>query len=1156
MTKESLTCEQIDASNPHAHVWVAASAGTGKTHVLTARVLRLLLDGVNPEAILCLTFTRAAAAEMAQRLRRTLGSWAQLEGAALDAAIYKACGARADAAMRRRARALFAELLGLAEGLRILTIHSFCQSLLGRFPLEAGLTPQFSVIEDAQARELLAAARDSVIAQARAPGAGALAEALAVIAMEVNEQDFDKLLGGLIGARIHLRRLLAVYQSVPGVLAALRAALVLGPDETEARIIADACADIPAVELEKVVDVLRTAGRKSDHTTAETLASVLETAPDERAASWETYRTVFLTKEQSGKLPEPRSLEKFPTKAVKAAWPEITDLLRAEMERLLAADRRVRLSRVVVFTEAALKVGAEILRLYDAEKAREGVLDYDDLIDHTRRLLGRPDIAPWILYKLDAGIDHLLVDEAQDTNPEQWAIIDALTEEFFAGDSARGGPRTLFAVGDVKQSIFRFQGAEPRAFIDARRRTETRAKAAALAFAPVSLDRSFRSSDPVLRLVDAVFADAAAARGLTLEDEAIAHRAHRVGDAGMVELWPVESGPETQEVAPWTLPLEQLPADSAESRLAVRIADRIHAMLQTGERLGSRDRPVRPGDIMVLVRRRTRFVEDLLKRLKSLDVPVAGADRMVVTEQLAVQDLIAIARFTLLAEDDLTLATVLKGPFIGLNEKELFELAHDRGRSRLWARLAERAGKPGRFADAYARLDALRDLADLSPPFEFFSELLTARGGRAALIARLGTEVIDPLDEFLRLAQDFERDHPPSLEAFLHWVESGRAEIKRDMEQGRDEVRLMTVHGAKGLEAPIVFLPDCCQTPQLGNPLLTLAPAAATAQPDLPLLIWRGNSSATEVGPLADARAAADAEEEAEYRRLLYVALTRAEERLIVTGWETNRNSRMPSWYEMVAAGFDRLEGVETDETGDGRAIRRFQRPQQGRPRQDEDTPASPGTAKLPDWARHPPADEPAPPRPLSPSRPDAEDPAAASPASGGGPEAYRRGRILHRLLELLPALPPEAREAAAYSYLRQPAHGLDATTIETWYREVADILEDSAFAPIFGAGSVAEAPMAGVIAGRVISGQVDRLAVGEREVLIVDYKTNRPPPERVEAVPQAYLAQMAAYRALLSDIFPDRGIRCALLWTAGPRLMELPAALLARYAPAGQATA
>ncbi len=1133
MSGKRLTPPQIEASDPGASVWVTASAGTGKTHVLTARLLRLMLAGVPPENLLCLTFTRAAAAEMANRLRDTLGRWTQASDRALDADIHATCGVHADEAIRTRARRLFAQVLDLEDGMHIDTIHAFCQALLARFPLEAGLSPQFEVIDERQAADLLAGARDQVLVDP------ANRRALGLVAREVNEEDFARLTGALIGARRQLAALFRTFSGADGVAQAVRRALGLEADEDAASILAAACAEAPIAELARLATVFAGHGGKDERRFALYLDAFCTAEPAARPALWTDYCQAFLTARG-----EPRKTgTRYPTKAVRSAWPGAADMVAAEIARVAAIGERLRLARAAELTAAAMRIGEAILHAYERAKAHAGVLDYDDLIARTEALLARPDIAPWILYKLDHRIDHVLVDEAQDTNRAQWRIIEALTAEFFAGEGARDKVRSVFAVGDVKQSIFAFQGADPRAFVTARARVADRAEAAACVFREVALDRSFRSTRAVLALVDSVFADADAARGLDLDPVRVHHVAERAADGGLVELWPVEEPPPKREREPWELPLEQEPADSAEARLAKRIALRIEAMLRAPETLLSEGRPIRPGDIMVLVRRRTAFVSCLVKALKSLRVPVAGADRMRVTEQLAVRDLIALAAFTLLPEDDLTLASVLRSPLVGISEEELFALAHDRGDRSLWSVLEA----TGAHAATVAFLSrCLADAATL-PPFEFFARVLNEYGGRRKLIGRLGTEIIDPVDELLRLARDHEGDHPPSLQGFLHWVARGGAEVKRDPEQGQDEVRILTIHGAKGLEAPIVFLPDCCSVPQDDTRLLALAPPAG-APPETPLLVWPGNSRANEVGPLALARADRDAACDAEYRRLLYVALTRARDRLYIAGWRIDRRGGARSWYDMIEAGFDRLEGVEEVADAGGRTLRRLEVPQRIPPRRPDAAPEPLAPPAIPEWVHRPAPDEPTPPRPLAPSRPDEPEPAPSPPQQGGGAR-YRRGLLVHRLLELLPELPEAARESAARHFLEQ-AGGLDGAEIDRLWEKVAGVLGDPEFGALFASSSMAEVPLAGVVGGRPVSGQVDRLAVETDRVLVVDYKSHRRPPARIADVPGVYLRQMAAYRALLAGIFPGRRIECALLWTEGPHLMALPDELLAAHDP------
>lgn len=1132
MSDERLTAEQVRASDPEACIWVAASAGTGKTHVLTARLLRLMLGGTEPEKLLCLTFTRAAAAEMANRLRETLGTWSGLSDRALDAAIYAACGLPADDRMRARARTLFAAVLELEGGMRIETIHAFCQALLARFPLEAGLAPHFEVIEEVRARELLAAARERVLAHTGG-------ESIALLAREVHEEGFAGLMAALIARRRQLLEARRVHGSAAGIAQAVRRALGLPASGGTARIVDEACAAAPLEALRRLVTLFAAHGGGKEQQAAATLAAFLAAPPPARPALWPDYAGVFLTKEGAA-----RSTRGFPTRAVAAAWAAAPDIVAAEIARVLAVEQRLRLDEAATLSGAALDLALAVLAAYEEEKRREGVLDYDDLIEHTGALLEKPGIAPWILYKLDAGIDHLLVDEAQDTNREQWRIIDALCADFFAGESAREAPRTVFAVGDVKQSIYGFQGADPRAFVEARERVAQACGPAGLAFDSVALERSFRSTGAVLGLVDAVFADEGAARGLDLDPAPVRHVAHRDRDGGLVELWPAEEPPERPERDSWELPLDQEPADSADARLARRIARRIKRMMDERESLVARNRPIRPGDILVLVRRRTAFVQFLVRALKEVDIPVAGSDRMTVTDQLAVRDLLALAAFTLLPEDDLTLATVLRGPLVAMDEEALFALARPRGKTSLWQALRAAPG----HAPIRDFLESCLGDADRLPPFDLFARWLDVRGGRRKLMARLGSEVIEPLDELLRLARAFERDHAPSLQAFLHHIGRGGAEVRRDPDQRRDEVRIMTVHGAKGLQAPIVFLPDCCSTPRDDGVLLDIPPALPTSTSERALPVWRGAGKAREVGPLATARAAREAVGEAEYRRLLYVALTRAEDRLYIAGWQTRSRSTARSWYDMIAGGFARLERPEKVRESESRVVLRWQVPQLRQV--DAQTPPVPSRHPgLPDWARLPAPAEAAPARPLAPSRPATDEPVLAGPLAATREDAFRRGRLLHRLLEFLPDLAPERREPAALGFLGQPAHGLDDAAARALWQEVRAVLEDAEFAPIFAPGSLAEAPLAGVVGDQVLSGRVDRLAVTPEQVLVIDYKTGHQPPADAGEVPAAWLRQMAGYRDLLVAIFPDRPVHAALLWTEAPRLIVLSDDLLDRHA-------
>ncbi len=1125
---------QRSASDPEVSAWVAASAGTGKTKVLTDRVLRLMLAGTDPEKILCITFTKAAAAEMAIRISQTLGGWAVMEDGELSLALADLTGARPDRDTEDRARRLFAQVLDAPGGMKIETIHALCQSLLRRFPLEAGLPPHFDLLDERSAAELLAEARQRILQDPDL----FVGPSLAAVAGLVNAETFGELMAALSRERGRLARLRDEHDGVERLVAAVRGHLGLAPDEDREAILAAAAADgaFDRLALTGAAEALLD-GSKTDIGRGGAIADWLGASPEVRADGFDTYAAAFLTADGGIR-------KTLVTKKTDAAYPGTADALQAEGARVLAVIERCNAAAVADATGALLTVGTALVDAYEEEKRRRALLDYDDLILRTAALLKREGIAPWVLFKLDGGIDHILIDEAQDTNPEQWAVVQALSEEFFAGEGAGDMDRTVFVVGDEKQSIFSFQRADPTAFARMRAAFDARIDDAGKALRQVALSISFRSTAAVLDVVDAVFARNEAGDGVAGEpDTAIRHIPYRRGAGGLVELWPPVGPEAVDETEPWSPPIAQGAGDDPAARLARRIADTVHGWISGGEILEAHGRPIHAGDVLVLVRTRNRFFVELVRALKAKGIDIAGVDRMVLTHQLAAMDLIALAEFLLMPDDDLTLATVLKGPLIGLSEDRLFALAHGRG-GRLWSAL--RGNSDLREVADY--LSGLLAEVDFLPPYELFSRVLETTcpadpvSGRKAILSRLGDEAVDPLDELLALALAFEIGQPPSLQRFLHWLAAGEAEIKREMEQGQlRRVRIMTVHGAKGLQAPIVILPETMSVPRKSSQILWPDDA-------LPVPLWPPRRAVEDPESRA-ARQRANQRRDQEYRRLLYVALTRAEDRLYICGHHGVQAPAAGCWYELCRDALEGLAGAERRAVPDWDGEMLRYRIPQTRPVAALEFDAGVVPPALPDWARTPPAPEPEPPRPLAPSRPRDAEPAVRSPFGEEG-ERFRRGLIIHTLLQTLPDLDDAARRLAAERFLALDSHGLTPDQQAEIADETLAVLQTAEFAPLFAPGSLAEVPVVGLVNAQPVSGQIDRLVVTDDSVLIVDYKSNRPPPDTVEAVPPVYLGQMAAYRAVLREIYPDRPVSAALLWTDGPRLMALPGALLDRWAP------
>ena len=1135
---------QRSASDPSASVWVSASAGAGKTKVLSDRVLRQMLSGTEPHRILCLTFTKASAAEMANRVNERLGHWATMEDRALHDDLTNLSGAAPSSDETMRARQLFARVLDAPGGMKIQTIHAFCQSLLRRFPLEAGLAPHFEIMDDRTAAETMAAVQEEVLAFARTGRDEGLADALSVVTGQVREGAFGEVMSELARERGRLKRMLANLGGADRMRDAVYAALGVPVGVSEDAILRKALSD-DAFDRDGLMRGLAAleAGTKTDQARVPALAQFLEkTNVEDRLSVFGEYRSVFFT--AAG---EPRA--KLITKGAAENHPMGADALEHEGARLIEIDRLRKAAAMAGATAALITIGNAMLDRYATKKALHARLDYDDLILTSLSLLQRQaGMAGWVLFKLDEGLDHILIDEAQDTNPEQWEVVRILAEEFFI-DAGRHAdkPRTIFAVGDAKQSIYSFQRADPEKFAEMRRYFRERAQQIEAAWREVPMNISFRSTDAVLGTVDRVFAGPVAKQGVGDEGDDVAHSPFRVGQAGRIELWPAVEPEERTPEDPWTPPTRIVRLEDPEIRLARVIAGRIRHAIDEGEILTSRGRPVRAGDFMILVRRRTAFVDEVVKALKERNVPVAGVDRMQITDQLAVMDLVAFGRFLLMPEDDLTLAEVLKSPLIGLDDDQLFEIAHNRPRT-LWHALREKAaivedGSP--FARAYGFLFKWLGRVDYERPFELFGELLggrgeDARGVRARLVGRLGIEANDPIDEFLNLAMGYEADHAPTLQGFLHWLMAGDAEIKRDLEQsGRDEVRIMTVHGAKGLQAPIVFLPDTMQVP-------TQAPNLFW-QEDRNLMFWLPRV-ALETDVVSRLRDAIAVKRDQEYNRLLYVALTRAEDRLYICGWQGRRKAPDHCWYnlcEQAMEGYAKSEQIDLGAySGSGWAGEGWiwQTDQSQAPKPDRvaenDAQEQPRARTL---IRATAPVETFPPKPLAPSKMIEDDEVFQSPLGGDQGQSFKRGLLIHKLLELLPDLPVDARRAAAARFLAQSVHGLEPDQQGEIADETLRIFENPDFAPVFAAGSRAEVPLVGVVGGDVVSAQIDRLVVRDDEVMIVDYKTNRPPPRDVEGTPKAYRRQMSIYRAALRQMYPGKNVRCFILWTNGPWMVELP---------------
>ena len=1119
---------QTDVSNPDVSAWVAANAGSGKTHVLAQRVINLLLRGVEPEKILCITFTKAAAANMAKRVFDTLGKWTKLNDDELDKAI-EGSGIETGAATRTRARRLFARALETPGGLKVQTIHAFCTQLLHQFPFEANVAARFSVLDDTEQTQLLEKLTLDVLLQGAEDSASSIGRALAVAMTAGADQTFREVVRGAIAQGDTIREWIQKSGGKDQALAALSTMLGADPAMTLTQVEQEIINSpiLPQSEWAAIAEACRTSSKR-DQEQGDRLALASRLSGREQI---ETYFDIFFDSKS-----QPRA--NLLTRGFAGKQAGLAQQLLDEQARVLALRERRNAILCRDRSAALITVATEVLQRYRREKQRRGLVDYDDLIDKALDLLRNTDAA-WVHFKLDLGVDHLLIDEAQDTSTKQWEIVQRLVAEFTAGAGARPGTRTIFAVGDEKQSIFSFQNAAPREFAEMRKYFQKRHEDSGLTFEYRQLEHSFRSCESVLAAVDIVFKDIAGSVTSDSQGGIPAHIALPDAPPGAVEIWDTFKPEKREAIEGWDAPFDTVSEISPRVKLARRIARTVRHLIDAREPVGLERRPARYGDVLVLVRQRGSLFEAIIRALKNEGVEVAGADRLVLTEHIAVMDLMALADTLLLSHDDLALAAVLRSPLFGFSDQELFDIAADRGRKTLRSALADHSGD--KFTAASGQLETLAHMARRVTPFAFFAHILGAGGGRRLFLARLGLEANDALDEFLNLALDYERHEAPSLQGFLAWLREARAEVKRDMEIKRDEVRVMTVHGAKGLEAPIVILADTITPPAGPRPprLLKLA--------DGPL-IWVGRK-ADDVAPVATARQLALRDAEDEYRRLLYVAMTRAADRLIICGAEGVRGRPQGCWYDLVRGPLAELLVEEQD---DGETVWRFRKSAGGEatPASSEKPGSKPERPVLPHWLRELAPAQPPLPVPLSPSSAFDEEIARSAPAGGSAidrQKALERGRLVHRLMQSLPDIPAERRRAAAEHYLGNAATHFDTAERAALVRRTLAILSDPAFAEIFAAGSRAEVPIVGRIAAPGgappihVSGQIDRLAVSSDTVLIADYKTDRAVPGGLGEV-KPYVTQLALYRAVLARLYPGKTVRAALLFTEGPLLMEVPA--------------
>ncbi|WP_341760111.1 double-strand break repair helicase AddA [Candidatus Endowatersipora endosymbiont of Watersipora subatra] len=1145
--------QQTLAYDPSNSVWVSANAGSGKTHVLTQRVVRLLLDDCDSSRILCLTFTKAAASEMTHRIFETLGRWATCEEDILKDQLRMVLTNEPSNDILLHARTLFSRALETPGGLKIQTIHAFCEALLHQFPIEANVPGNFSVMDENQQRELLERSRRAIFEQLSSR------DHLKIALKMASDLKVKEALKELI-ARYH--EVGSWLQSVGGVESFTRFAhqkfnfLEYNTLDELYESAVDGCL-FSKTELKELSMQCALSDKSSNENLANRLHIFFNSTNVKQR--WTALSDIFL--KSDGSL---RDYSRLCTTDIKKLFPDLENRFFNEGFRLIEAKKRVNLYLIIEGSEALFFIAHDLMNHYQSLKRKQGLLDYDDLISSTANLLRSPSRA-WILYQLDRGVNHILLDEAQDTSPGQWKIIRALVEEFFSGESARTDRRTIFAVGDEKQSIYSFQGAHPKLFYENKKWIEDKAISSKQGFSSISLNRSFRSTPDILQAVNAVFSVPENRKGVTFDGDFIPHSAHRQFSSGQVDIWPRTQGEKGISPGEWHESVDLNSNKHQADILAKKIAVQISNWLRTAEFCETTQKRIQPGDIIVLVRARDRFTLALTRYLKNANIPVAGSDRLKLIDHIATQDLLSLASFVLMPEDDLSLAVLLKSPLIGFNEEQLFTVASHRKGS-LYESLIQHSNDPF-YSCVVDRLRCWMKRAWKMPVYEFYALLLGRDKGRQKILTRLGYEANDVLDAFLMLTLEYEKEEIAGLQAFVEAVKQKAPEIKREFDQKRGEVRIMTVHAAKGLEAPVVFLVD------KGSPSFQHEKSTSfykwgmtNSDSDLGGYLWLPKSQwHNDVTLAAKKQLKEDAEDE--YRRLLYVGMTRAKDRLIICGYEGTPKPKMPNWHTMVLNVLGPKTKKVRDESGMIYSHRWQICPQISNPYTSSTLDQSQPFLKrnaLPHWIKYEPPREKSPSKPLSPSSTqsliDGSDDKISSLLNflkekdiKSNDNPRRRGIIVHRLFQLLPDIDSRERPSFSFNYLSSICPELEEKERLEMASTVINIIESPDlkcyFHPLTSRAEVSVMGTIDLSSGpRAVSGNIDRISILGNDVHLLDFKIGRLVPESPDRVAKEYLTQMAIYRSLIQPLYPGKVVNCALIWIhARPNriVMRLPNVIL-----------
>lgn len=1019
----SLNQKQFLASDPRTSCWVMASAGTGKTKVLIDRILRLLLEGNDPKHILCLTYTKAAALEMRERLIKKAEQWQIITEDSLQNELEIFTQNQVSKDHIEIAKNLFDSLNH--SPIAIQTIHSFCQSLLSSFSLELDISPTFKLIDEREKRLLQQQVCSEILAK------NELQEHFDFLSPHISENYLREILCEAMNERLRLSCLSDPLGKLKALLCDSKSPDLSEQEWHTIKKMAAFSAEFGPKNLQEVAPIIL--------------------GNDEK--SYQNLFSFFLTKEGEVR-------KKF-TLASAKNFDFTEDDFQKIGERIQAIYEGISAKEILSINQHLHVCIEATFNLYQLSKKEQGLLDFDDLLLYVQTLLTTNQ--GWIFEKIDFRLDHILIDEAQDTSRVQWNIIKNLLHHFFDRAGHNNMPRTMFVVGDAKQSIYSFQGADPKYYLEVRDYFTHLAEENSHTFNIIDLDLCYRQSPAVLNLVDQVFATAEKSQNLL--SHTINHYAFRSSSQGLAYHLPLTKKCDAEDQEPWTI---QVNTKIQKSSHALVIKDLVLSILSEKEILPSTSDVVNPDDIMILFQRRSSLMQETYDALKEVGISCTSCHHGDVLSHLAVLDLLSILKFVALKEDNFNLACLLRSPLFNIDESLLQQLCTN-GKSSLFQKLLmteechEIIGRFTEYLELFQSADSL---------YDFCSKLVHEIA--PVMVGHFGEQVLDLYEEFLSYVLEASQKGITEIDAFISYITTLSPNSKNQKGNG---VNLMTVHGSKGLEAPIVIVADA--TASLVN-----AQNSLIFEDDFYFL-------RTSHTPLKKLKAIEKDNDIAESHRLLYVALTRAKDHIFIAGEE---NHKSENWYEFcqpltqeyqLKTSFDKPAIAQVDKLD---------------------------RLELPD---------------ITFKRKLRKEPTLVSPKT----EKSRRGEAIHKLMEMqLWKFDEKLREAALSKPLFKelPPQDIEKICTLPHNSELGFYLSQpyQSEAEIYCKGNGLQ--------------RLDYLLVEEDKVTIIDFKTTENPASTAEEISSTIFKQMQTYRNTLQELYVDKLIECFVFYTENQKLIKL----------------